>query len=825
MVYGSPVPGLVQKNKSADAGLSSLGVTAEGTRRSSQVTAAYQPNQSPMMFAASVAPPFLAESAAIVIAAAAIALLSYRVGLVPIVGFLLAGVVIGPHALGLVDDPDLVNAAAEIGVILLLFTIGIEFSLTKLSRLKLLILGGGGLQVVLASAGVLAVLALAGVDWKPGLYTGFLVSLSSTAIVLKLLADRGETVSEQGQVMVGLLIFQDLAVIVMVLVVPILGVGGGSGTAIVWALGKALALIVTVLVVARRVMPPLLERVARTCSPELFLLTLIAICLGTALLTSTAGVSLSLGAFLAGLVVSESRFSHHAFGEVMPLQILFSATFFVSVGMLLDLGFLVRHLPVVAGACVLVLVVKILTTGGSVLALGYKPPIAAASALTLAQVGEFSFVLEHAGRDVGLTPAGLGDVGSQTFVASAVVLMVVTPQLAALGARLAERLGVGHARSGAAAAREPEAGPETFAHLQQHVIVAGYGDGARQLVRVLHGSRIPFVITTLSPGGANEAEAMALPVLRGDSARQHTLEAAGIERAKAVVIADDDPATALRIVAVARSLAPTARIVVRTRYDSDAPLLSHEGADRVVVDELESVLQMFADVLRHYQIGPEEIEAHEATVRSRGYAALREASATPAVVCELDPDCLDTRAVVVRDGAAIAGRSPASLVAQWRLDVTAVQRDGRALTPGDVDAFRAGDVITVRGAANAFAVAAALFRTGDTGPQPPMAAAAPAANIDLESTVSFTPHPQGACTHVAGIRRVHPSARGCEECLRLGERWVHLRICLTCGHVGCCDTSQHKHATAHYHTTSHPVMRSLEPGDQWGWCYVDEVML
>src|SRR5262245_31860200 len=339
-----------------------------------------------MCVAASLTPPFLVQSVAIVVAAAAIAYLSYRIGLVPIVGFLIAGVVIGPHGLAIVQDPELVDAAAEIGVILLLFTIGIEFSLEKLARIKALIFGGGGLQVSLATAAVLAVLAAAGVDWRSALFTGFLVSLSSTAIVLKLLADRGETTTTTGQVILALLVFQDLAVIVMVLVVPILGSGAGSAWEIPWALGKALALILTVLLVARRLMPRLLERVALTCSPELFLLTVIAICFGTAWLTSTAGVSLSLGAFLAGLLVSESRFSHHAFGEIMPLEILFSATFFVSVGMLLDLGFLVRHLPLVLAAVALVVVVKTLTTAASIFPLGYGKAVAAASALTLAQV-------------------------------------------------------------------------------------------------------------------------------------------------------------------------------------------------------------------------------------------------------------------------------------------------------------------------------------------------------------------------------------------------------------------------------------------------------
>src|SRR5581483_8077600 len=265
---------------------------------------------------------FLTESVTLVGAGAAIAYVCFRLGLIPIVGFLVAGVVIGPNALGLVRDQRLVDAAAEVGVMFLLFTIGIEFSLEKLARIKGLIFGGGTVQVVGTSLAVMGILVARGVAWQPALFTGFLVALSSTAIVLKLLADAGETNSPHGQVSLGLLIFQDLAVVVMVLLVPMLAGTGGSGVDVAWALAKAGAIIALVLVVARRIMPPLLELVAKTCSPELFLLTVIAICFGTATLTNLAGVSLSLGAFLAGLVVSESRFSEHAMSEILPLQIL-----------------------------------------------------------------------------------------------------------------------------------------------------------------------------------------------------------------------------------------------------------------------------------------------------------------------------------------------------------------------------------------------------------------------------------------------------------------------------------------------------------------------
>ncbi|MGH9840863.1 MAG: cation:proton antiporter [Blastocatellia bacterium] len=785
------------------------------------------------LFAGAV-PPFLSDAVTLIAAGAAIAYLCFRLKLLPIVGFLLAGVLIGPSALGLVRDRALVDAAAEVGVILLLFTIGIEFSLEKLARIKRLIFGGGGLQVTLSTLATMGVLALFGVGWRTGLFTGFLVALSSTAIVLKLLGDRGETNAEHGQVGLGLLIFQDLAIIVMVLLVPMLSGGGGSATGIAWALTKALAIIALVLLFARRLMPKLLEMVAQTCSPELFLLTVIAVCFGTAYLTSLAGVSLSLGAFLAGLLVSESRFSAHALGEIMPLQILFSATFFVSVGMLLDLRFLAQNLPLVLAVIAVTLLIKVVTTGLSVLALGYRTPVAAASALMLAQIGEFSFVLERAGREVGLSPAGMGEAGSQSFIAGAVVLMVLTPLLMKIGARSAGRIEQRTATR-AAAAIEAEPLPARLPRLEDHVIVAGYGQAARRLVRVLHGSGIPYVITTLSPAGANEAEAEGLPVLRGDASRQRTLEHVGVEQAKMMVIADDDPAMAHRIAAVARPLNPTMRIVVRTRYVADSGSLTEAGADVVIAEEIESVVQIFAEVMRDYRIPAEEIERHEQAVRGGNYAALLrepEENAEPVVRCNVDEDCLDTRTVTLRAGMPVTTKTLAELglADRYGIRVESLRRNGTTLAAPPPDLrLQSGDELALSGPVSAFARSAALFRVGDRAAQiaqPQSDEFASSRGIDTEQVVRFTPAVgTEVCSHLEMIEPVLPSARGCEECLKSGDAWVHLRLCLTCGHAGCCDSSPNRHASKHYAATQHPIIASLEPGDDWAWCFPDESYL
>lgn len=789
------------------------------------------------LFAAGVVPQFLTETVALIVAGALIAYICFRLNLVPIVGFLVAGVLIGPNALGLVRDQALVDATAEIGVILLLFTIGIEFSLEKLARIQKLIFGGGTMQVGLSILVTMLVLLAFGIDWRIGVFTGMLVALSSTAIVLKLLADNSETNSEHGQVGLGLLIFQDLAIVVMVLLIPVLSTSGGGGAGeIAIALVKAAAIIAVVLVVARRIMPKILEVVARTCSPELFLLTVIAICFGTAYLTNLAGVSLSLGAFLAGLMVSESRFSQHALSETLPLQILFSATFFVSVGMLLNVAFLVQNLGVIVAAIVVVLVIKVVTTWISVRALGYSTPVAAASALMLAQIGEFSFVLERTGREVGLFPVGSEAGGAQTFIAATVVLMVATPFLMRVGSGLSKKIVEKHE-----AAAMPDENFESLGEalaLEDHVIVAGYGEAARCLVRVLAGSGIPYIITTLSPDGANEADAEGLPVVRGDSTKPFLLRHVGVDNAKMMVIADDNPAMAHRITAVARQLNPTMRIVVRTRYTEEVQELASAGADTVIAEELESIVQLFGEVLRDYRIPPSEIEMYEEIARRNGYAELfREDLEIDNSVfkCKTGEDCFDSRTVKVREGAPISGK-PANammLLDDFGLHLKALRRNGEAVDPiPNGFTFAPGDELDLSGPTQAFAANAAMFRPQATAVTVPIRSAASdetalafatETGIDMETEVRYKPTVgPNVCSHLDRIRPVFPSAPGCEDCLRIGDDWVHLRLCLVCGHVGCCDTSKNKHGTAHFHETNHPVMRSIEKGDDWAWCFVDE---
>jgi monovalent cation:H+ antiporter-2, CPA2 family len=390
--------------------------------------------------ASGAAPPLVSQLALVLVGAAVVGYLCQRIGLIPIVGYLATGVVLGPYALGVVSSTELVDQLAEVGVILLLFSIGLELSGDQLKRMGPLMFGGGALQVVLTVVAVAGGAALlAGVDIRSGIYTGCLIALSSTAVVLKMLSTKGTTGSPTGQVSVAFLIFQDIAVVLMVLVVPLLGQGGGSLWDVAVVLVKSLVIIVVVIVGTRRVVPRVLGAVSARTNEEEFLLAILAIAVGIAFLVTLFGLSASLGAFIAGLVVSSGPHRSRATRYVEPFQVVFATVFFASIGMLLDPRFLLDNLGSVAALVVTVLVLKIVTSGLAARAFGQPWPVVGASALLLAQLGEFAFVLERSGREVGLSPFALGETGSQTLIAASVALFALTPALYALGERILRR--------------------------------------------------------------------------------------------------------------------------------------------------------------------------------------------------------------------------------------------------------------------------------------------------------------------------------------------------------------------------------------------------
>jgi CPA2 family monovalent cation:H+ antiporter-2 len=653
--------------------------------------------------------PFVGELAALFAAGALVAYLCYRVRLVPIAGFLLAGVAVGPNALGLVTDIDLVQQLAEVGVILLLFLIGVEFSLGQMARLARPIFVGGGVQVALTVAAVTGIAVALGVGVGAAVFTGFLVALSSTAIVLKVHAERAESDTPVGRLSLAMLLLQDLAIVVMVLLVPALAGEGGSPAEVAWALAKAVLVIAAVLIGARRVVPALLARVAETRRTELFLLAVAAICLGTAWAVSLAGVSLALGAFLAGLLVSESDYAEHALSEILPLQTIFTAAFFLSVGMLLDPAFLLANAGWVLAVAVGVLVLKGAITTLSARMLGYPMGVALATGLALGQIGEFSFVVALVGAEMGLAPGGLGEAGSQGLIAVTVVLMLATPALIALGPRLAA---LGRQVEGDAAGGGHGHGVD----LEDHTVVVGYGPAGRRLARVLGETGVPFAVSDLNPQSLREAEAAGVPTVYGDASREPILRSLGVGRAKLLVVVINDTAATRRVVAVARHLNPTLQIFARTRFLADVEPLTHAGADVVVPEEMETTVRLFAHVLGAYLIPKEEVERQAALVRQDDYGVLRGSiqEAHLMVLQGLDEEGLHTRAVAVRPGAPAAGQTLADLALRQRHGITVMAvRRGRQTVGSPAGDFQveAGDRLVMVAEADQFAESADLFRT------------------------------------------------------------------------------------------------------------------
>lgn len=562
-------------------------------------------------------PTFLSDLTILLALGVAVVLVGDRLRLPPIVGFLITGVLCGPFGFGLIEAPEQVEPLAEIGVVLLLFTVGIEFSLRELARMRTFLLTGGGLQVAATVAAISLLARTLGIGWATGVFLGMLVALSSTAVVLRLLADGGETYSPHGRGALGILIFQDLCIVPMMLLTPLLG-GRGGLEGVLPVSVRALAFVVAAVVVARWVVPRILQQAVRTRKREVFLLTVVLLCLGTAWASSLVGLSLALGAFIAGLTISESEYSHQALGEVLPLREVFNALFFVSIGMLFDVRTVLAQPLLLAGALTTVLVVKLVVTGGVAWVLGQPLRVATVMALSLAQIGEFSFVLSKAGVAEGLLDAGL----NQLFLAVAVLSLALTPLLAALAPRLASALDAALPAS-VTRGRAPAAAPEGHRAPEDHVVIVGFGVNGRNLARVLRRVSVPFVVVEMNPDAVRHERRRGEPVLYGDATRQEVLEVAGVRRARVLVIAISDAAATRASVALARRLNRELHIVVRSRYVQEVEPLTALGTDEVVPEEFETSIEIFSRVLRRYRVPDDTIDQFGRDIRQGDYEVLR----------------------------------------------------------------------------------------------------------------------------------------------------------------------------------------------------------
>ena len=653
---------------------------------------------------------FLRDFVVVFGVAIGIAFLFHHLRMAPVVGYLMAGVLLGPSALGIVKDTGLIEVLAEVGIILLLFLIGIEFSLDEFIRANRTVFAGGFLQIILTASAVLLVALALGLSFEKGIFTGFLVAMSSTAIVLKLLTDRGEIDSPKGRLCAGILIFQDLSVVAIVLLMPLLAGRSGLSTAnialnVLWAL----VFVGIVVVVSRNVVPLMLYRIVRTHNRELFLISIVLICFGTAWLTSLVGLSLALGAFLAGLVISESEYGHQAFSEVLPLKDIFSILFFISIGMLLDFSSVLRYPGIILLVVITIIVIKLAIGSLVPVALGYPLKIGVLVGVALSQIGEFSFVLSKEGLSSGL----ISVTEYQVFLASSIITMMFTPFMIQKSDKFSEyieRLPVPHAfKLGKLHDEAPDK-----ADLKSHVIIVGFGLNGRNVSRVLSSSCIPFVVLELNPETVRSEKKLGVPISYGDASKEPVLDYAGIATARCMVVAISDASATRRIVELARRLNPSIYIIARTRYTSEVNPLYSLGADDVIPEEFETSIEIFSRVLNRYFIPMDEIERHIGEIRRDGYEMFRNMQHKYTVYPELKQRLPDVEIETIRIEALspVAGKTLAGLNLRknYGSTVLAIQRGRQTITnpSGDTQLF-AHDIVVLIGTRESIASAKTLI--------------------------------------------------------------------------------------------------------------------
>ena len=638
----------------------------------------------------------------------------HRVRVPPLVGFLLVGVVIGPHGVRLIPEPEAVSALAEIGVVLLLFAIGLELSLSDVLRRGRAVMLTGGAQMAGMMGLALLLGRATGLPLGQTLFYGALATMSSTAVVTKTYADRGELDTPHGREVVSILVFQDLCIVPIILLLPLLEGAEGALSIGVWTRMLASLAVMTALVIGGRfAVRRVLDHIVGLRDRELFTLCVAFFGIATALVTSAAGFSLAIGAFLAGLIISESEYGLQALSDVLPFRALFSGVFFTSIGMLLDLPLVLSH-PLALGAATLgLIVIKSLVAAGAMLARGRGLETSVISGLSLAQVGEFSFVLAAVGLPLGLFA---GD-DYQGFLSVAALSMMATPFLIksahpiseSIGARLRGSVWKDHA------ADVDTAGARGATELTDHAVVVGYGVAGRYLARMLQAAGIACAVVDQNAELVRRARTDGLPAVYGDGTRHALLERVACTRARIIVFAISSPVEERRGVAVAREVAPAARIVVRTRYVRAIDELMRLGANQVVVEEFEASLELFARALESYAIPATRIAHELEAVRNEHYGLLRGTAAPDLTLDSLKHlgvhNALEL--VEVAEGAPVVGENAQTLDLRQQTGVVqlAVVRDGQPIYQRDETfRYRPGDTAVLVGDREALDCASALFR-------------------------------------------------------------------------------------------------------------------
>lgn len=634
--------------------------------------------------------------------------LAHRLSAPPLVGFLVAGVLVGPNGFGLISATDEVEVLSELGVALLLFEVGLELSLSYVRQWARTVLIGGGLQMSGTLLCVAAPLMAFGIPAGQSIFYGMLAAMSSTAVVSKTYGDRAELDSAQGRSVMSILLFQDLCVLPLILLLPVLvGLESADMGAVGMEFARGLAIITALVIGGQFIVRRTLDRIVLFRDPELFTLCVGFFGIGTAVVSAWAGFSLAIGAFIAGLVISESEYGLQALSDVLPFRVVFSGIFFISTGMLLDVPAVVAQLDLLIPVLALVFALKVVLVTVSVRLAGGILTTALISGLSLAQIGEFSILLAASGLPLGLFREG----DYQLFLSTAVLSMMATPFLIRVAGSVAGRI----ASVVKGSQQLPPTDPDSGDKMSDHTIIVGYGVAGRYLARVLDAAGIPCIVVEHDANLVRGAREDGLLVAFGDGTQPAVLKHVGARRARIIVFAISSPNEERRGVHVARDLNPAAQIVVRTRYTRSIDELMSLGATDVVVEEFEVSIELFARALESYRIPINRIWQEAATVRKEHYGLFR-GTAEPDL--RLDAlkhlgihDALEL--VEVGAGANVIGTSAKSVRLRRRTGAVqiAVVRDGQPIYRREPDfRYRAGDTVVLVGDRDSLDRAIALFQ-------------------------------------------------------------------------------------------------------------------
>ena len=554
----------------------------------------------------------------------------YRFQVPPVLGFLVTGVLIGQSGLGILSlGSNGGGLSSDLGVIFLLFTIGVDLSLKELWKMKKDLFLGGTFQIVFTTTLTLIVCTALGFSPATATFLGFLISLSSTAIVLKVLQERNEVYSLHGKTSLAILIFQDLAIVPLILLTPLLA---GSSVSFEGSFStvflKGSLIILVFIVSAKFVVPRIFYYVGRTGNKELFLVSVVFICLTAAIFTYSIGLSLALGAFLAGILISGSQYSQQAMGNIVPLRDMFMSFFFVSVGMLLDIGYLREHLLIIIMASIFLIIVKSVASAATTILLGCPLRTTVLTGVALSQVGEFSFVLSRLGVDYSL----LSEETYQAFLAVAIITMGVTPLLMNASYKPADYivkkvsstpLGmkfVNGIYSESLAEEKIETG------IKDHLIVVGFGFLGKTITKAAKTAGIPHVVIEANPDIVEEGKKIGEKIYYGDATLGAVLEHADVKNARVLIIGISDSAAVRKIVETAKELNPNVCIIAKVHDLKEMKHLNALGVDEIVPEEYETSVEIFVRLLEQYLVPREDIEKLVTDVRANGYRMLRKLS-------------------------------------------------------------------------------------------------------------------------------------------------------------------------------------------------------